>query len=433
MNKLGIELADGWAIDKLSNLVEILVSNVDKKTVENEPSVSLCNYMDVYTNEYITSKIDFMKATASKSQLSKFIIREGDVMITKDSETPDDIGIASVSLEDFNDVICGYHLALLKPKKDKIFGRFLAKQLGQYQVNRQFANRANGSTRYGLTLNVIETALIPYPASIDKQRKISGILSTCDTVIEQTQAAIAKYKAIKQGMLHDLFTRGLDANGHLRPSYQDAPELYKESELGMIPKEWEVKRLTEITTKIGDGIHTTPNYTESSDYKFINGNNLENGIINITCKTNSVSFEEYRKHKIDLNDKTILMSINGTIGNLAYYRNEKVILGKSAAYICCDNEVDVEYIYFLLSTSILLKYFTDELTGSTIQNLSLASIRNTPILFPKNEEQKMIVKFLRTYNNILISEESHLQKYQSIKKGLMGDLLGGKKVSKLKI
>jgi type I restriction enzyme S subunit len=239
MSKIEIELTEGWAIDELDDLVEILVSNVDKKTAENEPAVRLCNYMDVYSNEYITSKIDFMNATASKSQISKFSIKEGDVMITKDSETPDDIGIAAVSLEDFNDVVCGYHLALLKPKKDKIIGKFLAKQLGQYQVNRQFANRANGSTRYGLTLNVIETALIPYPISIDKQQKIAHILTTFDTVIEQTQSGIAKYKAIKQGLLHDLFTRGLDTNGHLRPSYHDAPEMYKESELGMIPKEWE--------------------------------------------------------------------------------------------------------------------------------------------------------------------------------------------------
>jgi type I restriction enzyme S subunit len=131
MNRPDIKLADGWAIDQLDDLVEILVSNVDKKTVENEPAVRLCNYMDVYSNEYITSKIDFMKATAPKSQLLKFAIKKGDVMITKDSETPDDIGIAAVSMEDFEDVVCGYHLALFKPKKDKIFGQFLAKQLGQ--------------------------------------------------------------------------------------------------------------------------------------------------------------------------------------------------------------------------------------------------------------------------------------------------------------
>ena len=82
---------------------------------------------------------------------------------------------------------------------------------------------------------------------LPQQRKIANILSTCDEVIEKTEAAIAKYQALKQGMLHDLFTRGIDVKtGKLRPSYQDAPELYKESDLGLIPKDWEVKDLGDV-------------------------------------------------------------------------------------------------------------------------------------------------------------------------------------------
>jgi type I restriction enzyme, S subunit len=420
MSKLGIELADGWAIDKLSNLVEILVSNVDKKTVENEPSVRLCNYMDVYSNEYITSKIDFMKATASKSQLSKYIIREGDVMITKDSETPDDIGIASVSLEDFNDVICGYHLALLKPKKDKIFGRFLAKQLGQYQVNRQFANRANGSTRYGLTLNVIETALIPYPASIDMQRKISGILSTCDTVIERTEAAIAKYKAIKQGLLYDLFTRGLDTNGHLRSSYQEAPALYKESELGMIPKEWEVKIFR-------DWCVVNPKTTELPEsFVYIDLESVEDGKLvqeNFISKKGAPS----RAQRILANHDVLYQMVRPYQKNNLYFdRNKsqtKYVASTGYAQLRI-NEYSSSFLFYLLHTDWFVNEVLIRCTGSNYPAINSTELQSIFVAVPTNTEQKEIGKRLHSIDNNIKSEEILLQKYQSIKKGLMGDLLG---------
>lgn len=406
MSKLGIELADGWATDELINLVEILVSNVDKKTIENEPSVRLCNYMDVYSNDYITSDIDFMNATASKSQISKFKIKEGDVMITKDSETPDDIGIAAVSLENFEDVICGYHLALLKPKKDKIVGFFLAKQLGQYQVNRQFANRANGSTRYGLTLNVIETAVIPYPISIDKQSKIAHILTTCDTVIEQTQSAIAKYKAIKQGLLHDLFTQGLDANGKLRPSYHDAPELYKESELGMIPKEWEVKRLEEIAAmKSGDGI-TSAFISDTGDFPVYGGNGLR-------------GFTTTYTHQGDY----VLIGRQGALcGNITRV-SSKFFASEHAVVVTVNKDIDVDWLSQKLNYMNLNQYSE----ASAQPGLAVAKILRLCITKPQHNEQIEMGKRLLALDNKMIAEETLLQKYQSIKRGLMGDLLGGRK------
>lgn len=438
MSKISIELAEGWAIDELNKLVEILVSNVDKKTVENEPSVRLCNYMDVYSNDYITSNIDFMNATASKSQISKFKIEEGDVMITKDSETPDDIGIAAVSLENFEDVICGYHLALLKPKKDKIVGVFLAKQLGQYQVNRQFANRANGSTRYGLTLNVIETALIPYPISIDKQNKIALILTTCDTVIEQTQSAIAKYKAIKQGLLHDLFTRGLDANGKLRPSYHDAPELYKESELGMIPKEWEVKRIDEFNIDILDGDRGV-NYPKSTDFYtdefclFLSATNVtKNGFV-----FQNMQFITKEKDlilgtgKLERND--IVLTTRGTVGNMAFYSADieyENLRINSGMLILRNNQNDINstFLYLSVKEYIFGIEYGRVISGSAQPQLPIKDFRKFNLLRPEIEEQNEITKRLTSIHNKLQSEETLLQKYQSIKRGLMGDLLGGRKI-----
>ena len=120
------------------------------------------------------------------------------------------------------------------------------------------------------------------PKDSEEQKHIADILSTCDTVIQKTQKTIDKYKAIKQGMMQDLFTRGLTKDGKLRPSSKEAPELYKKSELGMIPKEWEVKELKVLCNSIGDGLHGTPSYESNTELYVINGNNLDNGVINLS-------------------------------------------------------------------------------------------------------------------------------------------------------
>ena len=114
----------------------------------------------------------------------------------------------------------------------------------------------------------------------------------------------------------------------------------------MLPEGWKNVGLAKLADKISDGIHTTPEYTDETGLYFINGNNIKNGQISIGSSTKSVSQSEFKKHKKDLNDRTLLISINGTIGNIAYYNNEPVILGKSAAYVNVKSEISKDYIYY---------------------------------------------------------------------------------------
>lgn len=194
-----------------------------------------------------------------------------------------------------------------------------------------------------------------------------------------------------------------------------------------IPKTWEESKLAKTSLKISDGLHSTPKYTDNTKYFFINGNNIVNGSIVFNDKTKSVCFDEYQKHKRYLNDRTLLLSINGTIGNTAYYKQEKVVLGKSVAYIICSNKVNKKFIFFLLNTSKTKNYFNSELTGTTIRNLSLASIKNTQYLVPPLPEQNDIVKVLETWDGYLEKLEKKIEIKKSIKKSLMQQLLTGKK------
>ena len=215
----------------LRELADIRVSNVDKKTTAGESSVRLCNYMDVYSNDYIRADLPFMEASASSAEIAKFKVQRGDVLITKDSETPDDIGVPAVVVEEVGDLVCGYHLALIKPKRDLVDPVFLMKQLSTAVTASYFARHAAGSTRYGLSNGAIANTRIPL-APLRQQQRIAAILTSLDAAIEKTEALIEKHQQIKAGLMHDLFTRGVLPNGQLRPPREQAPELYRETRSG---------------------------------------------------------------------------------------------------------------------------------------------------------------------------------------------------------
>ena len=158
-----------------------------------------------------------------------------------------------------------------------------------------------------------------------------------------------------------------------------------------VPDSWEWVKLSQITSIIGDGIHGTPEYTLNTEYYFINGNNLNNGIIEIKDNTKTVSENEYLKYKKNLNERTVLVSINGTLGNVAFYNNEKVMLGKSACYFNLLSDINKLYLKLILNSDYFLKYADNKATGTTIKNVSLKAMQDLLIPLPPLAEQQRIV------------------------------------------
>jgi type I restriction enzyme, S subunit len=256
-----------WSSVKLADVADIRVSNVDKKSYPSEKSVRLCNYMDVYSHRQITNSLQFMEATANDAQIAKFKVELGDVLITKDSETPFDIGIPSVVTQSVENLVCGYHLALIKPKFNLVDPVFLSKVLASNKCAIYFSRYAAGSTRYGLSNGAIANISVNLP-SLRKQQKIATILTTIDTAIEKTEALIEKHQKIKSGLMHDLFTRGVLPNGQLRPSFEQAPELYQETVLGWIPKEWTCNKLRKVLNESEGYLQTGPFGSQLHSYEY---------------------------------------------------------------------------------------------------------------------------------------------------------------------
>ena len=163
--------------------------------------------------------------------------------------------------------------------------------------------------------------------------------------------------------------------------------------------EWKEVILRDVVSILGDGLHGTPQYDDNGEYYFINGNNLSNGKIIIKEGTKKANKEEYEKYKKDLNDQTIFVSINGTLGNVALYNNEKCILGKSACYFNVLKEVEKHFIKYVVTDKNFQEYIQNFANGTTIKNVSLNIMRDYPFLLPPINEQRAIASILSSLDD----------------------------------
>lgn len=183
--------------------------------------------------------------------------------------------------------------------------------------------------------------------------------------------------------------------------------------------DWELHKFSEGVSEIGDGLHGTPIYCEDGNVYFINGNNLVDGKIVISAETKKVNESQQSIVDKSLDDTTILMSINGTIGNLAYYSGERLMLGKSAAYIKV-SEFDKRFVYAYLQAPFAQGYFMDSLTGTTIKNLGLKAIREMIMFIPQDvNEQKRIGKFFDCLDHLITLRQRELDGLKELKQGML--------------
>ena len=194
-------IPEGWRLVRLGDVAEVAFSGVDKRTIEGEFPVKLCNYTDVFYNRRIQAGMDFMPATATQSELKRWALKQGDVLFTKDSETADEIGIPAFVADDLTDVLCGYHLGLARPSQATVNGSFLARTLASRTSAQEFGRIANGVTRFGLTLEATRSIPILLPP-LREQRAIATVLDSIDGAIEGAEAVIAATEQLRDSLLH---------------------------------------------------------------------------------------------------------------------------------------------------------------------------------------------------------------------------------------
>lgn len=235
------DLPKNWEAKPLRAVASYVVSNVDKGTHEGEIPVRLCNYADVYHKEFITLGLDFMHATASKAEIEKYGVRVDDVLITKDSESWDDIGIPALVRQTSDDLVCGYHLALIRALRDKMTGAFLFRCLQAKSVRVQLELASNGVTRFGIPKSGIGMLRLPVPP-LPQQRAITDYLdretARLDALVAVKERVLALLAEKRRVLITRAVTRGLDPNVPLR----DSDILW----LGKIPAHWIVRRIARL-------------------------------------------------------------------------------------------------------------------------------------------------------------------------------------------
>lgn len=233
----------------LSKIASISISNVDKKSFANENDVLLCNYVDVYRNWAITERMRsiLMKATANKREIEKFTLHKGDVCITKDSETKDDIGMSTYIADDINGLVLGYHCALITPQKQILDGKYLNVFLQTDFVRHFYELNASGSgQRYTLSLNIIGSIPVPI-IPLAEQTKIGNLFSMIDKKIESNKK-INDNLQHQLKLLYDYWFTQFDFPDEYGKPYRSSggamvwsEELQKE-----IPQGWSAKKLSDI-------------------------------------------------------------------------------------------------------------------------------------------------------------------------------------------
>lgn len=223
----------------------------------------------------------------------------------------------------------------------------------------------------------------PLPPLSEQQRiveRIEELFAKLDEAKERLQEVAESFAVRKAAILHKAFT------GELTKQWR--------RENGVSDESWEEVSLKELSSVIGDGLHGTPVYSENGDYYFINGNNFDDSFIAIKESTKRVSIEEYKKYAVNLNDNTVFLSINGTLGKTAFYNGEPVILGKSACYINVGEKLDKRFLKEMFHTNAFINYANQKATGSTIKNLGLKAIREYLVPLPSIPEQHEIVRLI---------------------------------------
>ena len=216
MKDSGVEWLGGvpahWEVKRLKSFATVQLSNVDKKSKEGEDKVRLCNYVDVYYNERIDKRIDFMPATATSEQVRRFSLWSGDVVITKDSETWTDIAVPSVVSEDLPGVLCGYHLAHIRPHAH-CNGGFLSRLFSAIGPRDQYHITANGITRFGLTGESIRAGVFALPP-LPEQRAIAEFLdretAKIDALVTKVKEAIDRHRELRTALISASVTGKID-------------------------------------------------------------------------------------------------------------------------------------------------------------------------------------------------------------------------------
>ena len=419
IGRLG-DIPSHWKVRRLGTLAEMRVSNVDKHSEDGETSVRLCNYVDVYKNDVITGDLPFMRATASESEISRFRLERGDVLITKDSETWDDIGVPALVSEAADDLISGYHLALLRPDSQTLKGAYLSLSLRSKAAAYQFHVEARGVTRYGLTHSGIKSVTLPLPP-LSEQTAIVRYLDHADSRIQRYISAKERLLELlaeqRQAVINQAVTRGLDPDVPLKPSGVEW--------LGDVPAHWDVKRAKYFYREVDERSSSGMEELMSVSHK--TGVTPRKKSVTMFMAESNVGYKICRPGDIAINTMWAYMAALGIARQVGLVSPSYGVYRPRAGLV-----FNLDYIDPLLRTEGYRSEYLCRSTGITSSRLRLYpdSFLGIPLLHPPFEEQEAIVEYLgkatAEAESLISRARRQIELMQEYRTRLIADVVTGK-------
>ena len=361
---------------KLADIAKIEISGVDKKTIEGEIPVRLCNFVDVYYNWAITKEKakSFMVASAKQTEIDKCSIGKGMVAITKDSETRDDIGVATYIADDFKNVVLGYHCALITPNPAIVDGKYLNAFMHTRYIQKYFENNASGSgQRYTLSNDTIGNIPVLLP-SIDEQHTIGKVLADIDRKIELNKRINDNLEAMAK-QLYDYWFVQFDF-----PNEDGKP--YKSSGGAMV---WNEKLKREIPQGWSNGVLSdVANITMGQSPDGSSYNEDGEGIIFYQGSTDfGLRFPDIRQYTTSpsryANKGDILMSVRAPVGALNIANNDCCI-GRGLSALS-SKIGSMTHLYYLMN-DFRLKFEGMNSAGTTFGSITKDELFSLSVIIP---------------------------------------------------
>jgi type I restriction enzyme S subunit len=385
-------IPENWTARRLRFVADPKNSNVDKKSYDGQRQVALCNYTDVYYNERLSSALEYMSATASDDEIEAFSLSRGDVIITKDSETADDIGIPAYVAEDLPGVVCGYHLCMLRPRG--VLGEFLFRVIQAHATKAFFFVEVSGVTRYGLSQDTIRDVIVPVPP-LEVQRAICQWINAetarIDALIEKKTRFIELLHEKRQALVTEAVTLGTNAKAPRRSTGIDW--------LGSVPAHWAVRPLKYIA-RVQTGVAKGKDYggIETVEVPYLRVANVQDGFLDLddvaTIEIAASDLERYRLRRGD-----VLMNEGGDFDKLGrghVWQGEiDPCIHQNHVFAVRPTGVTSEWLNAFTGSSPAQFYFMGRSKQSTnLASISSSNLMELPVPIPPHAEQMSILRDL---------------------------------------
>lgn len=417
---------DNWEWKPLKYIFNYFLSSVDRKIKDEELNVHICHYPDVYKNEKISDKDTLNKGTCTEFELENFKLMKGDILITKDSEDPKDIGIPCLVENDLIDSVCGYHIGILRTNEN-IEREFYFRYIQSTDVKDYFFCESNGITRFGLGKSSVENLKIPI-LSIQEQKIISQYLDkkiqTIDNLIKKIEKKIELLKEKKITLINQCVTKGLKQNVEMKDSGVEW--------IGEIPKHWIISRIKfHSDVLIGLSFDKDDISEEGKGTLALRSSNVQDGKVsfrdNIWVKTRV-------PEKLRIKNGDILVcSRNGSrklIGKNCILGNESVGM-TWGVFMTVLRTSSPKFFYWILNSQLFKSQSGIYLT-STINQLTVSTLQNMVIPYPpdlneQNEINIFLEKVSGEINQVLFKEEKRINLLKEYRQSLITSVVTGKK------